>query len=95
MGIMSLVFGIITCLSACILAPVFAPLAVIFGHIGLARAKNSPVKPAPGKTAAVIGTITGYLGIVMTIILLASMVIFKEPLMQYFQEAAEASDSSF
>ena len=56
----------------------FAPLAIIFGHTALAKARHSPVQPAPGHTLGAIGLMIGYINLVLLILLLLAMVVFGE-----------------
>lgn len=77
-GAISLVCGILGIVT-CVFGPLFAPLAIIFGHIALARGKHSPVQPAPGRNLALIGVIIGYLNLLLVIIALVGIVFFKEP----------------
>ncbi len=67
------ILGIVSCLFAAILA---SPGAIICGHIALAKAKHSPVQPAPGRNLAFIGTILGYAGMVLLLIALVVLAIF-------------------
>lgn len=73
-SIVSAVLGVITCLGGVL----FAPLAIIFGHTALAKARHSPVQPAPGHTLGAIGLMIGYIDLVMIILLLIAMVFFGE-----------------
>ena len=73
-SLISSILGIVTCVGGIL----FAPLAIIFGHTALARAKHSPVRPAPGQTLAVVGVIIGYIYLIFVIIALVVAVLFGE-----------------
>lgn len=73
-SIVSALLGVITCPGGVL----FAPLAIIFGHTALAKARHSPVQPAPGHTLGAIGLMIGYINLVLLILLLLAMVIFGE-----------------
>lgn len=75
-SIVSAVLSIVTCVGG----PVFAPLAIICGHTALAKARHSPVQPAPGHTLGAIGLIIGYVSLGITILLLLALVLFQESL---------------
>ncbi len=76
------ILGIVTCIGGFL----FAPLAIIFGHIALARGKHSPVQPPPGRNLAMFGVIIGYLNLLLLIVVLVGMVFFKEPVTQFIQQ---------
>lgn len=78
-GAISLVCGILGIVT-CVFGPLFAPLAIIFGHIALARGKHSPVQPAPGRNLAMTGVFIGYLNLLLIILVLVAMAFFKEPM---------------
>ena len=78
MGSISLVVGILNTVTFCVLGVILAPIAVICGHMALTKAKQSPVKPAPGHTHAVIGVILGYAGLIVTLIVLLGLLLFKD-----------------
>ncbi len=59
---------------------VFAPLAIVCGHTALAKARHSPVQPAPGHTLGAIGLIIGYIGLASTIVLLLLALVFLDPI---------------
>jgi len=73
-SIVSAILGVITCLGGVL----FAPLAIIFGHTALAKARHSPVQPAPGHTLGAIGLMIGYVSLVMTILVLLALTFFGE-----------------
>jgi len=73
-SIVSAILGVITCLGGVL----FAPLAIIFGHTSLAKARHSPVQPAPGHTLGAIGLMIGYVSLVMTILVLLALTFFGE-----------------
>lgn len=76
LGATSLVLGIlgfITCFGAILMGPA----AIICGHIALSKAKHSPVQPAPGRMLALIGTILGYVSLVLLIVTLVLMPVIK------------------
>ena len=81
--------SIVTAVLAVVTCPfglLFAPIAVICGHLSQAKARRSPVQPAPGQTLGAIGMLIGYIWLVIAILLLAIAVIFKEPLREPLQE---------
>ncbi len=88
LGAISLVVGILNTVTTCLLGPLLAPLAIILGHAGLARAKKSPVQPAPGQSLALIGVILGYAGLVFTIILLILALVFKDSILTLLRGAS-------
>ena len=55
-----------------------SPLAIICGHIALARAAHSSEKPAPGRTLALVGTILGYVGIISLMIMLVALMLWNK-----------------
>lgn len=73
-SIVSAFLGVITCLGGVL----FAPLAIIFGHTALAKARHSSVQPAPGHTLGAIGLMIGYIDLVLIILVLLAMVFFGE-----------------
>ncbi len=73
--------GVVTCVFGVLLAPI----AIIFGHIAQAKARRSPVQPAPGQTLGAIGMLIGYIWLVVAILLLALAVLFKQPLQEFIQ----------
>lgn len=73
-SIVSAFLGVVTCLGGVL----FAPLAIIFGHTALAKARHSPVQPAPGHTLGAIGLMIGYIDLVLIILVLLAMVFFGE-----------------
>lgn len=76
------VLGIVTCVGGIL----FSPIAVIFGHVSQAKARHSPVQPAPGQTLGAIGMMIGYVWLLITILVLALAVLFKEPLSEFLQD---------
>tara|TARA_R110002096_G_scaffold432818_4_gene650288 strand:+ start:673 stop:1449 length:777 start_codon:yes stop_codon:yes gene_type:complete len=72
-SLISAILGLVTCLGV-----VFAPVAIIFGHSAGAKARNSPVQPAPGQALGLFGMLIGYVNLVFTIIALIVVVILKE-----------------
>ncbi len=84
-GAVSIVSAVLSVV-LCVLGGVFfAPLAIIFGHTALAKARHSPVQPAPGHTLGAIGLMVGYVSLVVTILLLLGALLFQEPLRGLFQ----------
>ena len=81
-SIVTAVLAVVTCLSGIL----FAPIAIICGHLSQAKARRSLVQPAPGQTLGAIGMLIGYIWLVIAILLLAIAVIFKEPLREPLQE---------
>jgi len=73
-SIVSAILGVGTCVGGIL----FAPLAIIFGHTALARARHSPVQPAPGHTLGAIGLMIGYVNLVLFILVLLAMVFFGD-----------------
>lgn len=76
-AIVSAVLSVVLCVPGGVL---FAPLAIIFGHTALSKARHSPVQPAPGQTLGAIGLMIGYVSLVITILLLLAAVLFEDPL---------------
>ncbi len=70
------VLGVVTCAGGIL----FAPIAIIFGHTAGAKARHSPVHPAPGQTLGAIGMLIGYVNLVFLILGLTVAVFFKEPI---------------
>ncbi|MAS93419.1 MAG: hypothetical protein CMO55_09530 [Verrucomicrobiales bacterium] len=85
------VFGAIAMVSAvlalvtCVGGILFAPISIICGHMALAKARHSPVQPAPGHTLGAIGLIIGYVSLFLTIVTLVILVFFIEPIRQAFE----------
>ena len=88
LGIVSLVVGVLNTVTVCIPSILLVPVAIVCGHAALARAKHSPVKPAPGHTHAVIGVILGYAGLIFTIFVLVGVLIFKDQLGEVFAKGS-------
>lgn len=82
-SMVSAVLAVVTCVGGIL----FGPIAIIFGHMALARARHSPVQPAPGHTLGAIGTIVGYVSLFLWIVLLAVAVFFGEPIREYFNNS--------
>ncbi|MDF1860626.1 MAG: DUF4190 domain-containing protein [Verrucomicrobiales bacterium] len=80
-SIVTAVLAVVTCLGGIL----FAPIAIIAGHISQAKARRSPVQPAPGQTLGAIGMLIGYIWLVIAILLLAVAVLFKEQLTEFIQ----------
>ncbi|HRQ87432.1 MAG TPA: hypothetical protein PLA50_01450 [Bacteroidia bacterium] len=78
-SIVSAVLSIVTCVGG----PVFAPIAIIAGHTALAKARHSPVQPAPGHTLGALGLMIGYVSLAITILVLLALVVFQESLRPY------------
>jgi DNA-directed RNA polymerase subunit RPC12/RpoP len=74
-SIVSAVLSVVICLIG---GAIFAPLAIIFGHTALAKARHSPVQPAPGHTLGAIGLMIGYVSLAITIIVLLVSVPFAD-----------------
>ncbi len=77
-GAISIVSAVIAIVTCGIAGPLFAPLAIIFGHTALAKARHSPVHPAPGQTLGAIGLMIGYVSLLMTILVLVVLVFFGD-----------------
>lgn len=84
-SIVSAVLGVVTCVGGIL----FAPLAIIFGHTALAKARHSPVQPAPGHTLGAIGLMIGYVSLFMTILVLLAMVFFGEAIREAIGQIRE------
>ncbi len=82
-SIVSAVLSVVTCVGA----PLFAPLAIIFGHTALAKARHSSVQPAPGHTLGAIGLMIGYVCLVITIILLLALILFGDSIREAIGQA--------
>lgn len=85
-SIVSAVLSVVTCFVG---GPIFAPIAIIAGHTALAKARHSPVQPAPGHTLGAIGLMIGYVSLVLTIVLLLLLVLFGEGLKDLLSRSAE------
>jgi hypothetical protein len=85
-SIVSAVLSVVICGFGGVL---FAPLAIIFGHTALAKARLSPVQPAPGHTLGAIGLMIGYVSLTLTILLLVVALIFIEPLREFLGRSAD------
>lgn len=82
-SIVSAVLGVVTCVGGIL----FAPMAIIFGHTALAKARHSPVQPAPGHTLGAIGLMIGYVSLVMTILVLLAATFFGDAIREAIQQA--------
>jgi len=80
-SIVSAVLSIVTCVGGIL----FAPIAIIFGHTALAKARHSPVQPAPGHTLGAIGLMIGYVSLVLLILVLLLALVFQGTLREFFQ----------
>ncbi|MDF1823047.1 MAG: DUF4190 domain-containing protein [Verrucomicrobiales bacterium] len=76
------VLGVVICGVGGIL---FSPIAIIFGHLSQAKARRSPVQPAPGQTLGAIGMLIGYVWLIITIIVLGILVVFEAPIREMIQ----------
>ncbi len=90
-GAISIVSAVLTVVSCFSLGIVFAPLAIISGHMALAKARHSPVQPAPGHTLGAIGLMVGYVSLAITIIVLAVAAFFGNDILAYFGDFFEAA----
>ena len=81
-SIVSSVLGLVTCVGSIL----FAPIAIIFGHAALAKAKRSPVQPAPGQTLGAIGLMIGYICLVFVILFLGIAVLFGDQIREFIQQ---------
>ncbi len=79
-GAISIVTAVLSVVVCGLGGVIFAPLAIIFGHTALAKARHSPVQPAPGHTLGAIGLMIGYVSLILTIIALVLALIFIEPI---------------
>jgi hypothetical protein len=84
-SIVSAVLSIVTCVGGIL----FAPIAIICGHTALAKARHSPVQPAPGHTLGAIGLMIGYVSLVLLILVLLLAVVFKGTLQEFLQGIRE------
>ena len=73
-SMVSAVLGIMTCVGG----PLFAPIAIIFGHMAGSKARHSPVQPAPGQTLGAVGMMIGYVNLVFTILGLIVLLVLRE-----------------
>ncbi|NNE94044.1 MAG: DUF4190 domain-containing protein [Verrucomicrobiales bacterium] len=78
LGASALVLGLLNVITFCFGGILLAPGAIICGHIALARAKHSPVQPAPGRMLALVGLVLGYLGLVVVLVGLIVLVFFGD-----------------
>lgn len=85
-SIVSAVLSVVICLVGGVL---FAPVAIIAGHTALAKARHSPVQPAPGHTLGAIGLMIGYVSLVLTIVVLLLLVLFGDGLKELLSRSAE------
>ncbi|MEM7600681.1 MAG: DUF4190 domain-containing protein [Verrucomicrobiota bacterium] len=76
------VLGVVLCVAGGIL---FSPIAIIFGHVSQAKARHSPVQPAPGQTLGAIGMLIGYVWLVITILILGILVLFEDSIREMVQ----------
>ncbi|MEM6915866.1 MAG: DUF4190 domain-containing protein [Verrucomicrobiota bacterium] len=79
------VLGVVLCVAGGIL---FSPVAIIFGHLSQAKARRSPVQPAPGQTLGAIGMLIGYVWLVITILILGVLVLFEDSIRGMIQDQA-------
>ena len=78
LSVLSMVFGILGLVFFFVGASLLcAPVAIILGHVALAKAKHSEIQPAPGSTMALIGTILGYAGLFVILLLLTTYSIWS------------------
>lgn len=73
-SMVSAVLGVMTCVGG----PLFAPIAIIFGHMAGSKARHSPVQPAPGQTLGAVGMMIGYVNLVFTILGLIVLLVLVE-----------------
>ena len=84
-SIVSAVLSVVTCVGAIL----FAPIAIIFGHTALAKARHSPVQPAPGHTLGAIGLMIGYVSLVITILILLALTFFGDSIREAIGQIRE------
>lgn len=84
-SIVSAVLSVVTCVGAIL----FAPIAIIFGHTALAKARHSPVQPAPGHTLGAIGLMIGYVSLVITILILLALTFFGDSIREAIGQIKE------
>ncbi len=82
-SIVSAVLGLVTCVGGAL----FAPIAIIFGHTALAKARHSPIQPAPGHTLGAIGLMIGYVSLILTILVLLALTFFGDWIMEGIKKA--------
>jgi len=82
LSLVSSLLGLVTCVGGIL----FAPLAIIFGHMALARARRSLIQPAPGQTLGTIGLLIGYICLMLTILVLALLILFGEPMRAFLKD---------
>jgi len=82
-SIVSAVLGLVTCVGGAL----FAPIAIIFGHTALAKARDSPIQPAPGHTLGAIGLMIGYVSLILTILVLLALTFFGDWIMEVIKKA--------
>lgn len=85
-SIVSAVLSVVICLLG---GAIFAPIAIIFGHTALAKARHSPVQPAPGHTLGAIGLMIGYVSLAITIIVLLLSIPFADEIREAFGKLSE------
>jgi DNA-directed RNA polymerase subunit RPC12/RpoP len=84
-SIVSAVLSVVTCVGG----PLFAPLAIIFGHTALAKARHSPVQPAPGHTLGAIGLMIGYVSLIITLLILLALTFFGDSIREAIRQIWE------
>lgn len=77
-GAISIVAAVLSVVICVLGGAFFAPIAIIFGHTALAKARHSPVQPAPGHTLGAIGLMIGYVSLAITIIVLLLSIPFAD-----------------
>ena len=91
-GAVSLVSAILA-LVTCVGGVLFAPISIIAGHTALAKARHSPIQPAPGQTLGAIGLIIGYVSLFFTILALVILVFFGDPVLGPLREAIQNNEN--
>lgn len=77
LGVVSMVLGIVSVAMFCLPGFLFGPAAIISGHLALSRARQSRIRPVPGRGAAITGLILGYLslaGFILAMVFLPALV---------------------
>jgi hypothetical protein len=84
-AVASLVLAVVSCVIPVLFLPAIA--AVVLGHKALAQLRGS-AEPVRGRTAALIGVVLGYLGIVIPLIVLGTLIFGGEIVRALFGGAA-------
>lgn len=88
LAITSMVLGIIGILS-CYFGLLFGGIGVIFGHISMGKFKQDP--NLGGRGMAIAGLVTGYIGILISVLIIISIIFAANSDSSSFWEAFEQS----